>query len=64
MLCYKLNQFELDILKSNQNKIFGNEAETERTEIHVMKVSEAIEHKYVDWSNLGAILSVVTKNTL
>jgi len=61
---YKLNQFELDILKSNQNKIFGNEAETERTEIHVMKVSEAIEHKYVDWSNLGAILSVVTKNTL
>lgn len=60
---YKLNSYELDILKSNQNKVFGNEADSERTEIHVMTVAEAIDKKYVDWSNIGQLLYVINKNT-
>lgn len=59
---YKLNVYELDTLKSNQNKIFGNEADSERTEIHVMTVGEAIDKSYIDWSNIGQILNVINKN--
>lgn len=61
---YKLDKYELDVLKSNQNKVFGNEADSERTEIHVMSVGEAIEHKYIDWSNVGQILTVINKATV
>jgi 8-oxo-dGTP pyrophosphatase MutT (NUDIX family) len=60
---YKLNSYELDILKSNQNKVFGNEADSERTQLHVMTVAEAIDKKYVDWSNIGQLLYVINKNT-
>jgi len=60
---YKLNSYELDTLKSNQNKIFGNESDSERTEIHVVSIADAIDKKYIDWSNLGQLLYVINKNT-
>jgi 8-oxo-dGTP pyrophosphatase MutT (NUDIX family) len=59
---YKLDRYELDALTANQNKIFGNEADTERTELHVMKLQDAVDQKYIDWSNMGQILYVLNKN--
>lgn len=59
---YRLNSYELDILKFNQNKVFGNEADSERTELHVMSVAEAIDKKYIDWCNIGQILYIINNN--
>jgi 8-oxo-dGTP pyrophosphatase MutT (NUDIX family) len=59
---YRLNKYELDQLKSNQNKVFGNEADSERTELHVMTVGEAIDKKYIDWNNMGQILCVINRH--
>ncbi len=56
---YRLSLWELEQLKANQNKIFGNEADTERTELHIMKVGDIISKKYLDWSNTGMILKVL-----
>ena len=62
LFAYKLNNYELDILKSNQNKIFGVESESERTEIHVVKVKEIVDADWIDWANMGMILSILMKS--
>ena len=58
---YKLSYWELEQLKANQNKIFGNEAETERTELHVVRVGDVIDKNYLDWANIGQILMVLNR---
>lgn len=58
---YRLNSYELDILKSNQNKIFGVAEDTERTEIHVVRVGDIVSEQYIDWANIGQMLYVLNK---
>jgi 8-oxo-dGTP pyrophosphatase MutT (NUDIX family) len=56
---YRLDQFELEKIKHNQGKTFGNAEDTEMTYVHVVKVRDIINAEYVDWSNIGQILSVL-----
>ena len=41
----------------NDNTVHGVVEDTERTYVHVMTVREAM--KYVDWTNIGMIMSVL-----
>lgn len=59
---YELDNFELDQLKSNQNKIFGNIQDSEMTYLHVFKVKDIIDKGLLDWSNIGMILKVLNKS--
>lgn len=56
---YILSDIEYNLIKSNEGKIFGNEADTERTEIHIFTIKDIIDNNYIDWSNVGQILSVL-----
>lgn len=56
---YKLDRYELDAIKANVGKIFGNEQDTERTEIHVFRVADIIDADWIDWANLGQMLRVI-----
>ena len=58
---YKLDNFELELIKSNQGKIFGVETDSERTEVHVVKVGDIINKDYIDFSMFGMILTLLNK---
>jgi len=49
---YCLDDLEYQKLKLNVGKIFGNIEDTERTELHIFKVSDILNMNYVDWSNI------------
>lgn len=59
---YKLNYYELDFIKQNQNKVFGVEADGERCYVHVKTVRDILHEQLVDWSNIGQIMSVLEKD--
>jgi 8-oxo-dGTP pyrophosphatase MutT (NUDIX family) len=56
---YELSKFELDKIKSNLDKTFGNIEDTEITYLHVFTVNEILQKSYIDWSNLGQILKII-----
>lgn len=58
---YELSLAELDKIKKNQGLIFGNIEETERTKVHVMKLSEILNNNLVDFGNIGQIFEALKK---
>lgn len=64
LFSYKLDVWELDKIKQNQNKVFGQIEDTERTYVHVVKVRDLIYDESIDWSNMGQILTIINKETL
>ena len=59
LFSYELNKYELEQIKSNQNKIFGIEADSERTMISVFTLEQILDAKYIDWTTIGQIMSVI-----
>lgn len=60
---YELSDLEFMQIKENvdNKKTFGNLEDTELTYLHIFKVSELLDSKYIDWSNLGQILKVINQ---
>lgn len=56
---YTLSELEMNKIKSCVGQTFGNIEDTERTELHVITLEDAINMQYLDWSNLGQIMSVI-----
>lgn len=56
---YVLSEIEMNKIKSCVGQTFGNIEDTERTELHVVTLEDAINMQYLDWSNLGQIMSVI-----
>lgn len=61
LFSYELSSYELDQIKMNSNRTFGNAEDTELTYIEIKKVHELISDTIVDWNNLGLIFSTLTK---
>jgi 8-oxo-dGTP pyrophosphatase MutT (NUDIX family)/nucleoside 2-deoxyribosyltransferase len=55
----ELTQEEIDSVKKD-NEVHGVVEDTERIHLHVMTVEEAI--KFMDWTNIGMIMSVLKGN--
>ncbi|AEO93593.1 gp334 [Bacillus phage G] len=55
----EINDEELQWFKDEKGKVHGNEEDTERTYIEVLKVSEILENELLDWSNIGMIMKVL-----
>lgn len=55
----RISEEELKWFAAQKGIVHGNAEETERTFIEVYSIRELIDQKLTDWSNLGAILSVV-----
>jgi len=55
----KLTEEEISWLKSQKNVSRGVEKDSEKTWIEVMELRDILKNEFVDWSNLGEILSVV-----
>lgn len=62
LYAYSLSDAEYINVKDNVGKIFGNEADSERTELHIFTLQEVIDNNYIDWSNIGQIMTVLSKN--
>jgi len=58
---YELDNLEYQKVKQSVGQIFGNEADTERTEIHIFTLQDIIDKDYIDWSNFGQIFTVLNK---
>jgi len=61
---YELSDLEYQKVKESVGQIFGNEADTERTEIHICTLQDIIDKDYIDWSNAGQIFTVLNKKHL
>lgn len=61
LFSYELSAYELNDIKMNMSKTFGNAEDTELTYIDVQKVGRILDENLVDWNNLGTILSVLNK---
>lgn len=63
---YELDDFEFLKIKENVDtkQTFGNIEDTELTYLHIFKVSEILNTKYIDWSNVGQILKVINKKII
>lgn len=59
---YELDKIELDKIKSNIGKTFGNIEDTEMTYVHVKTLNEIINDKLVDFSNIGQIFEALKNN--
>lgn len=57
----ELTDEEMTWFKSQKDIVHGNEADTERTFIEVYTVNEILEQELTDWSNIGMIMSVISK---
>lgn len=64
LFSYELSSYELDQIKKNAYKTFGNIEDTELTYIEIKKVHQLLSESLVDWNNLGLILSVLNKKEL
>jgi 8-oxo-dGTP pyrophosphatase MutT (NUDIX family) len=60
LFAYELSEAEYINVKTNVGKVFGNEQDSERTELHLFTLQEIMDNDYIDWSNLGQIMSVVS----
>lgn len=61
---YELNDIEYQKIKQNVGQIFGNEADSERTEIHIYTFNDLLQKDYIDWSNLGQVSKIINKKSL
>lgn len=61
LFSYELDAYELNTIKTNLGKVFGNIEDSERTFIEVFKVKDILNNSLLDWSNIGMILSVLNK---
>lgn len=61
LFSYELSSYELNDIKKNSDKTFGNAEDTELTYVEVKKVYQIINENLLDWSNVGMILSVLNK---
>lgn len=50
---------ELQWFKDQRGKVNGNENDSERTYIEVLKVNEILKNELLDWSNIGMIMKVL-----
>lgn len=57
----EITEQELDQLRKNMGKVFGVVKDTERTFIEIRTLREITNDSTIDWSMLGMILSVLTK---
>jgi len=61
LFSYELDEMEFNILKLNDNKVFGNTNESEYTTVKIYTLNEILENDNIDWSNIGQIMTVMKK---
>lgn len=59
----EITDLELEALRADTGNPHGVVEDTERTYVHVVKLRHILSDNIVDWSMLGMILSVLTKQT-
>jgi 8-oxo-dGTP pyrophosphatase MutT (NUDIX family) len=57
----EINDKELEDIKSQVGSVHGVEEDTERTYLEIYKMKDLLECDFVDWSNIGYILSILNK---
>lgn len=57
----KITEEEVDKIKELKGKVFGNEEDTERTFVEVVKLESILNTELVDWANLGQIFAILSK---
>jgi 8-oxo-dGTP pyrophosphatase MutT (NUDIX family) len=57
----EINDEELEDIKSQVGSVHGVEEDTERTYLEIYKIKDLLKSDFVDWSNIGYILSILNK---
>jgi len=58
----EIDSYEMELIKSKKNQMFGNAEDTEQTYLKVMTVSDILNSDLLDYSNIGMIMEVLLKN--